>query len=56
VFDRIARQKNGLLYKLVLFLNRKALSRARKRYLENTERSSKVFEKYKSYRLLLLGL
>lgn len=56
VFRRMIAIKNSLLVKLGLFAYRKQLDRIRKRYLENNDRNSRSFSKYKCYRFILLQL
>lgn len=56
VFDRIIAIKDSILIKSLLFANRKKLRRIKERYLDTTERNSKNFLKYKTYRFILLQI
>ncbi len=56
VFKRIMTIRNSVFVKLGLFLYRKKLNKLKTRYLDNSDRNSKTFAQYKSYRFILLEI
>jgi SAM-dependent methyltransferase len=56
VFNRIMAIKNSILVKICLFFYRKKLTKMKTRYLDDTNRNSQSFAKYKSYRFILLEI
>ncbi len=56
VFKRMMAIKNSFLLRLGILVYRKKLKKIRTRYLENNDRNSRSFAKYKSYRFILLEI
>jgi len=56
VVNRIMAIRNSVFIKLGMFLYRKKLDKIKTRYLDNPDRSSRTFTKYKSYRFILLEI
>ena len=56
VFKRIMAIKNSLLLKVGLLVYRKKLRKLQTRYLDNRDRNSAAFRKYKTYRFILLEI